>query len=529
MINLKIQGTDEYVIFNENNNNFIKEIKNYIKISIYEKILPVDEKSLFKQTINASKTIDTLFKNDYYDKDIILQLLSLNFCWHNNIRFRHSRLTTEYYTYSYIFSWLNLCRLYTIKLYINENYNELLKKKSNDINFIKLISQQEKFLISDNSFENYSIKLLWQSIVLLWPCLYKYPYSDDMRIYLNILHLLYSLILSHKNEDFKLNDYPRYYIKNYRFFNNDYNNDDDDCDDEKFNYNNLSLKIDDEKIIKSCLIFEGEVIFYHQLTRMTILKKLFSYYSNNKFFYKYKDISNTLERLNIMVDQFKESLLLMSNNEFIKINVWEILTTNLSKLYIMHGEEERYFRENPNLTSIHPDNILSNLRFNDFIKINGLKDKITKDFINEYIDEMKRFLKLIKIGDEYENIFKIYHSFTLKTEREVIFLTFTCLEKFFSLSKINIEISKIFLSEYFTELKYFEDIVYSFPKGKIPILLNIMKHNFIIDYNTKKIYHSLFFIETFILWIVILSNYQILNKNQFKELKTFIDFIVIYS
>lgn len=521
----------------ENSKLFIKRLSFYL-LNHTENLPPIDEFKLLSYEIESLEIIDELLI--YYDKlfnksfnimeKFFNKILILNWCGHKNIRLRYEIIIDEKYCYSYIFSWINICRLITIKYDKIDNLNSLLDYKLNEFQFINKI--KEKIIITNDKIKDFSIRSIWQSIVLLWPCLYKYPYSNEMREYFNILFYYYSLILTYKNENFTDIDYPRYYRLNH---NNNNNNNKDNIDfsilDEYSNqieYNDLDLNIDENKLIKSCLIFDAEIIFYHQLTRFTILKSLFNYYSKNKLNYYYKDnhYSNNDERFNNkMINSFQKSILILIEDQFLKSSIWENLKNNFSTLYLMHGEIERYYRENLYLSrKPHPDDILNKIRQNDYQKINKLKEKTNKDFINDYINELKIHLKDPLIFFDFKN------------EKESLFLTFTALEKYILLSHIkNLDLNKIFLCEYFTDLSKFEKIIDNLNNNndnnnnkQIPIFLFIMKHSFVIDFKQKAIFHSMYFIESFIIWIVLLSKYNHINLIKNKELITlqpFIDFI----
>ena len=517
----------------EENSKFIKRLSFYL-LDHTENLPPIDEFKLLSYEIESLEIIDELliYYENLFNKSFKImekffnKILILNWCGHKNIRLRYEIIIDEKYCYSYIFSWINICRLITIKYHKIDNLNYLLDFTLHEFQFIKKI--KEKIIITNDKIKDFSIRSIWQSIVLLWPCLYKYPYSDEMRKYFNILFYYYSLILTYKNENFNDIDYPRYYRLNHNNNRDNTNNNFSILDEysNQIEYNDLDLNIDENKIIKSCLIFDAEIIFYHQLTRFTILKSLLNNYSKHKLTYYYKDnpySDNNNNRFMKMINLYQKSILILIEDQFLKSSIWENLKNNFSTLYLMHGEIERYYRENLYLSrKPHPDDILNKIRQNDYQKINKLKEKTNKDFINDYINELKIHLKDPLIFFDFKN------------EKESLFLTYTALEKYILLSHIkNLDLNKIFLCEYFTDLSKFEKLIDNLNnnnnnKNDIPIFLFIMKHSFVIDLKRKSIFHSMYFIESFIIWIVLLSKYNHINIIKNKELinlQPFIDFI----
>lgn len=538
MISLNKPGTEKIPRFN--NNDFIQYIYDVENV-----ILPMDIHSLLLSVIELSEVVDVFVKNP--NNQVLGSLLSITWCWHQDIRYRYSKLDDELYTYCYLLSWINLSRVLGVKL----NENHLLNRQSNEFNFVNQISCNEMIVISDQHIGKYSIMMLWQSIVLLWPCLYKYPYSDDMRLYFNTLYLRFCNYLTNMDEDD--DSYPKYY-RSIR--------DEDDEDDkneytlidyysDKFDYKTISLKTGNDRIFKSCFFFDTELILYHQISRISLIKRLFNEYNIYKLEYTYTDLSilnsNLLcDRIIKMIVCFKESIIGFIENEFLKNDIWEDLKTNISRLYLMHGESERFMRDNHMKSNqSHSDEILNKIRTNDYQKINSLKDKIPKDFINEYTEQFQKFIESSKDIKDFcytqnNPLFESYQQNDFKSEKECIYLTYLCFEKWVSLSKIKINLKEIFYYDIITDINKIEnvfDLFYGFyndNKSKIPVFITIMKHSFILDIKNKKIFHSLFFIEAFTIWIILLMKENIINKknnnenaglSKFKNFERFIKFI----
>lgn len=528
MLRLNKPGKDHYTKFNNNDiNEYINNIRNTI--------LPIDSMSLFLTIIEFTKVIDKFILN--IDNELLSSLSSITWCWHQDIRQRYSKLDDELYVYCYILSWVNLCRLLNVKLYLFDDMENMLNNRSNEFEFIKILTSndKEKIIISNNKIKDYNIKILWQSIILLWPCLYKYPYNDNMRLYLISLFSQFCYTITYKLQT-NAYYYPKYYRK--WVINNDHeHNNLIDYYANKFDYNQIQLNIEhDENMFLSCYFFDTELIFYYQLTRLSIVKKLFGIYNrgDSSFIYKYNDDNGNKsiinERIIKMISCFKESIIGFIENEFLKNDIWEDLKMNISRLYLMHGEYDRFIRDNfMQSEKAHSDEILNKIRPNDYQKINSLKEKIPKEFLNEYTDEVEKFIDYNK--NNIMDMSSLYNLKDFKSEKESIYLTFICIEKWFSLSRIKISLKDIFYYDIITDINKISDIfdIMESNNNNIPLFVVIMKHSFVLDIKNKKIFHSLFFIESFTIWIILLIKYNIINVNtglsKFKNFENFIQFI----
>jgi len=539
MIKLNSPGDEQIIKFNNTDeeltiNTTIRSICLYIDNAKFI-LPPIDLKSLFLHMIESADMIDYYLK--FYDRlynnnsNLISQLtkkiLSVVWCWHQNIRIRHDKITDELYAYSYIFSWLNICRIVYIDL---KDLQYELDKKGEDFPFVQLISKSNKIIVSKKNINNYSLKKLWQSIILLWPCLYKFPYSNEMKRYFNILFLKYCNTITLLQNTFKENNFPKYYRVKQRVNTNVNKITVLDEYSTEIEYNNIELNIDQEKYLVSSLFFDAEIIFYHQLSRFSITKRLFMYYDTHKFTYYYKDRESNNKRLLKLIECFLQGIKSIITNQYLKNEIWEGLKNNLSNLFLMHGERERFIRENKFAsTTTHSDDILNKIRSNGYKIMTEIKEQIPQDLINVYTNDIIDFVTKNEANCQnnlnFTNpLFHNYHSIQFKNEKEAIYLTFLSFEKWFTLLACKLNLKDLFLSEYFTPLDKFDEVLDSLTlnkyKKEIPILLNIMKHNFIIDYtqNPIKIYHSFIFIEAFMIWLILLIKYKFLDLEEWSKL-----------
>lgn len=552
MLKLNSPGNEQIIKFCNNTEELTIQTTIY-SICLYidkaKTILPpIDLKSLFLHILESTDMLDYYLK--YYDRlynnnsNLIIQLtkkiLSIMWCYHQNIRIRYDKITDELYSYSYIFSWLNTCRIIYLDL---KDLQCELNKRAEDFHFVKLISKSNKIIVSNKTINNYSLKKLWQSIILLWPCLYKFPYSTEMKKYFNVLFLKYCNTLTLLQNGFKDNNFPKYYRVNQRVNHNintvtvlnEYST--------EIEYNNIELNIHGDKYLVSSLFFDCELIMYHQLSRFSITKRLFMYYDTHKFTYYYKDKVSNNNRFVKLIECFLQGIKSIITNQYLKNEIWEGLKNNLSNLFLMHGERERFIRENKFASNTtHSDDILNKIRSNGYKIMSDLKEQIPQDLITLYTNDISEFVKNNEANCQnnlnFTNpLFHNYHSIQFKNEKESIYLTFLSFSKWFTLSACKLNLTELFLSEYFTPLDKFDEVLDSLTlnkyKKEMPILLNIMKHNFIIDYTQTpiKIYHSFIFIEAFMIWLILLIKYKFLDLDEWSKLLLtigpFINYLVI--
>jgi hypothetical protein len=260
--------------------------------------------------------------------------------------------------------------------------------------------------------------------------------------------------------------------------------------------------------------------------------------------------------INVMLTIFYESIIFIIENGFVRKDIYNKFVDSLSKIYVNHGEKERFIRYNSHrMHTVHEDEIINKLRPGDYIRINAQKTKTLKQILTEYHDyiinnELKDTLNSSNKaehnsgGDEFEK----YSFFPQAAcEREVILMTYICMEKWLVLSSTDFNLYNVFLSEYLTPLSKMEEIL-SFlyikknnihtnnhrnnnnnkKKYEIPLLVNIMKWNWVIDNNEDngevKIFKSFFFFESFMVWFTKMCTYNFIDKEQslYKRCSNFI-------
>lgn len=502
--------------------NFLINITEFIKKS-YNITQPLSDKMLLLDNDEITTMIDDLiyFYDDLYNKNkegtkfIILKLFTIIMLWHQTIRIRYEKLEDECFCYSYMFSWINICRLMSIKIQYYDNYERLLNNPISEIPFIQLISKVEQVIISDDNIKDLNMLLLWQNILILYKCLDTYPYSKLLDQYFYTIFLFYTKFILYKDNMFTVNDYPKYYTKK-ETISKDIKTSLIDEYSQQISYNELDLTLDDGNNIKSGFIFDTEIIFNTQIIRLSIMKKLDEY--DNKFHYHYKNNDN-LNKIFFenMVDIFNKSILNIITQTFLKTNIANKFNQEGASIHLRHGEKTKYYRNNVITIKPHPNDILHKLRPNDSSKLNSSKkSKIPGDYINEYTQSIKTFF--LKNKPNENTLFKLYHNYTFLSERESIYLTYISLQSIFNISLIhNMDIENFFICEYFNDLSKFEDIIqliYNKQSIKIPILLNIMRHSYVIDSKTNQIYHTIFFIEAYIIWMVLMIKYGHISNTQ---------------
>jgi hypothetical protein len=516
--------SDNVSIFVEKIINFIKNSKNYIP--------PIDHESLLYNMSQISLMIDDLYKyfdiiyktKLQYSEELLDKLFFILYSWHECIRTRYDKLISEPFCYSYILSWINICRLFFIKINYFKNIKDILNGSITNIPFVQEVSKIEHIAISPKNMIKYSLEELINNIFILYNCLYKYPYSKSINDYFDTIVFHYIKIYITNTNCFN-DDFPMYFTKDSNINNNIsliYEGSQD------IDYNELDIPINDGFVIKSRLIFDFELIIYPQINRFSIIKQLENKLNNNSIKYRHEKSNNIDIFYNGMLEVFQHSILNIVTNEFLKNEIFEQFKNDMSKINLRHGEQIKFTRDSKTTRQPHSDDILFKLRPNDSTIVSELKrTKITKDFIVEYRKSIENIHnQMYKQKFDNNDNFKIYQTNQPIFERETILLVYLGLKAFIKIGHIsNIKIDEFFITEYIIELKSFDDIIYKMNSNQLkhPVLLNIMRHSYVIDHNTKKIFHSLFFIEAFVIWMILM-----IKGSFFKHIKD-IAFINCYN
>lgn len=467
-------------------------IKNYL-IESTESNLPDSNRELVEHFIHTSEVIEEFIDLKIpNEKEITKFIFQILWCWHNTIREYHYSIRDELYCYSYILSWANLSRiLYKILSFKKLSGNLIINHRALDFKFVIKISKYENLVSSHEIINNYSLKDLTQMIRLLWPCLYKFPFSKEMAKYFHALAMK-NLSYNVKNQN-EHDFFPRYQKKK--------SNQRDD--EEDYDYNDIEINFNDGNyILKSSFIFESELILYPQFKRFSICKILLK---NSKSFQHKNDIY--IE----MFDIFQKIMSSLVLNEFFKQTLLNDFKTNITQLYLFHGEYERFKRENKNsIQTIHSDDVLRILRSSEYGRVcNISKNKIPSVIIEEYIKLLKSDVSLEGYQFRPINLF----------EREIIYISYLSIDKYFKSYYKNINLNDIFLSELFFNLNKISSKVNNIKneKYKVPCIINIMHLNFVINYSPVTIFFSHYFIESFILWINLLNNQKIIKLDSIEN------------
>src|SRR5690349_12285690 len=162
MITLIKEG-EEHSIFYGNEateiREFIVKITKFLATSITI-TPPIDQQSLLMHTCESTTMIDDviIFLPEMLKKDIntikilLDKIFSRIWVWHQGIRERYDKIDNEFFSYSYIFSWINISRLLSMILRLKyiDKIDNLFDIQISELPFIQTISRVENVVISDD-------------------------------------------------------------------------------------------------------------------------------------------------------------------------------------------------------------------------------------------------------------------------------------------------------------------------------------------------------------------------------------------
>lgn len=445
---------DEYDIKKKHQSisSYLSKINNFV--------LPSDFKSLTYHCHYFAEFIDDLLllpQHQHQEEEELIdykKICELSWEWHIDIISRRNGnndvALTSYYANSYFLSWGSFCRLfYLVILKDNDKYYKFSQYILSKHPFAKYIEKETKepIVITDNTISKYKVSQLWTTVSILISFLYHHQYNKDMKDYMHILFFRYCSLLSISveededdnditNELLSIYDDPSYieYKDDYdldkekeeeeTYKNTLLNRDDDDIDnlniEEGYNdYKNISIPINKHYYIKSSYIYDGELIFYNQLRRMTLSAKLMDIYNQQKeehvCMVYLKNYETYLVLLSKFLSTLTDMIYLISKDAKMRTYISEEFKMHLHNIHIYHGEKEKFKRKWP---ESHQESyeIIGKFRQNDNLKIIETRKGLYKEMISIYKYLMNKVLN--EMYDRFEKSKKDNNNIKKKDEEE---------------------------------------------------------------------------------------------------------------
>ena len=445
------------------------------------------------------------------------------FRWHGDIMTRRGEQMTGAYAVSYFASWGACARTFhllvcsqpeKLPLYAESTASEHL--------YCQIASKRANVLVSTVPIIQYRVGDIWNSMRIITSTLYLYNFSPPMRNYIYALFFRYGDLLASQQADEEIDtvfDNPLFVIENI----DDGGGDDDDDDDDGFDaYKKLSITANKTYRIHNEFLYEGEVIFYHQLHRLQLSCDLIRYHKSNNVAIqiKYTKGIKRIDMLKLALDHWYAMCLSVAKDTYLKQTLIEKYTIMRTDMHLYHGDRERYIRKFPTAATDARD-ILQESRPLQMTAINNTQSLVLADlfttFKNAYTTS---FESLAHEGDTAfeERVFEQgSEEWLMPTfEQEVMLLTKLSTSLYFELQIVKDfkALDGAFILEELVTLQHIEERVFlKRAKGKKvwPVFLKLMRIYYVMD--GEKVFKSLFFVEAYFVWLCLCLRSKLIKED----------------
>lgn len=505
-------------------------------------------------------------------QDTLLETLRLDrvcdvlFRWHTDIVARGETMT-GLYAINYFLTWGSYVRAFHLFICLDEAKLEVYAtKKVREHAYCQIVNQRENIFITEECFIDYRVSLLWNSMRIILPSLYNDPYSRPMRSYIYSLFFRYGDLLSlqqEEDEEHMLDDIynnplfvtfhsipqlmgldadeadaqqdaEKRRLHSNRAQTEEEEEEEEDEDDaaamlEEFDaYKKIRIPANKSYSINNEFLYQGEGLFYYQLRRLRLSDDLIRYHGSQaekRITINYGKL-NRLEFVKLMTEKWSVAMAAISCDTYLRQPLMEQYTAKRIDMHLYHGERERYKRQFPASTCESRD-VLTGVRPQAMNFISDTQNTVLRDmfiaFKNAYLLLMDKQFSSSQTGDyekeAIENGLLYWSTVRLEQETQLLTKLGTCL--YFGLHKIpnHNMMSEAFILEEMVTLQHIED--YAFLKRRTggtskvwPVFIKLMRFYYVIDTKSNKIFKSLFFVESYFVWLALCNHCGLFNKKE---------------
>lgn len=395
------------------------------------------------------------------------KMLSVAWQWHMTINEMREDFT-GLYARNVLLSWTAFCKLFfLVRRCDDEVYGALRQFRAEDYPFCMMVSRDENVTISSRPILAYSVKEVRNSVRLIMASLYRYPYTTAMKNYFYALFYRYCDLFTLQQTDLKrVLDNPLYFSLIELDEEQQHEEDDEDYD----AYKRITVPLDAQYQLKSEYFYEGELLFARQLRRMMLSNQLIQQSEANPIILTNPINDEKMRQCGVaMMETFRQLTIHKELKKFIN----EDFKRDLLKLYMFHGETERFVRQWPSSAS-EPGDVLAITRPSDLLRANQVQKMNLTDILNA--------------GDAYAN--------------EIVFITKCINHRWISYesNESSHRIDAAFMIEQLVTLDDIDEAIDQ--EAGLPILLSLIQTYYVVY--RGGVYRTVVFIEAFMIWLSIL-------------------------
>lgn len=391
------------------------------------------------------------------------KMLSVAWQWHMTINEMREDFT-GLYARIVLLSWTAFGKLFFLVRRCDDE-GALRQFRAEDYPYCMMVSRDENVTISSRPIIAYSVKEVRNSVRLIMSSLYRYPYTTAMKNYFYALFYRYCDLFTLQQTDLKrVLDNPLYYAPV------EPEEEEEDDDDDYDAYKRITVPLDAQYQLKSEYFYEGELLFARQLRRMMLSNQLIKQSENNPIILTNPINDETMRQCSLaMMETFCQLTIHKELKKFIN----EDFKRDLLKLYMFHGETERFVRQWPSSAS-EPGDVLAITRPNDLLSANQVQKMNLAD--------------ILKAGDVYG--------------KEIVFITKCINHRWISYesNEWSHRIDAAFMIEQMVTLDDIDEAIDN--EAGLPILLSLIQTYYVVY--RRAVYRTVVFTEAFMIWLSIL-------------------------
>ncbi len=460
--------------------------------------------------------------------------------WHNDVIRRKDEILTSYYAYSYMLSWVSFCRLFYMSVIRDkERYGLFNDFAPSDHVYNQTIQNIMCIVVSASPTSEYTVREAFETAGRLVPTMYFRQYTKTMKEYTHIILFRYATFLSKffiDEEDDVLFDDPSFVVYHDNTVDGEEEEEEEEEDEEDImtteafdEYKNLSVPVHTHHNLKSRYVLEGELLFYSQLMRLNLSSKLQSLPLMDLAYNRHA--GNYSEILTRCLNACCEMITSITSNKILRYETGEGFKSNLSFAHLYHGEKERFTRLWPG-SSNEPGDVIGRFRPNDNLKISETRRLSIPMLCTMYQTEMQETIIRMKdseFADETQES-RLFPFYYVEYEREIVLLARVSIIEWLNYGALkNVpHIKNAFIIEEMRPLQDIDEILILHKErhhrtggrvntpGKVPhvmpYLVKLIQVYYVIDINHYdiRVYSTHFFVEAFVLWLALSSNYKLI-------------------
>lgn len=459
---------------------------------------------------------------------------------------------TGLYAVSYFVSWSAFVRAFHLMICAqSEKATFYAHSTVSQHPYCEMAAKRFHVKVSDAPIIEYSVGDLWNSMRAIMGTLYIYSFSLPMRNYIYALFLRYGDLLSIQQQDqgqdiHAIFDDPRFvsYHATPQAVNNDEmesvvveeeeeaGSDDEgevaeDLGVEDFDaFKKLRITVNPSYSLTNEFLFEGELIFYHQLCRIQLSGDLHAMgqEASMAITIAYTPQLKRLDFLKLALEQWYLMSSELSRDTYLNKTLMEQYTKQRIAMHLYHGDKERYKRQFPTSTCEARDVLLEvrPLRMTQLNETQGLVlGDLLHAFKTEYGIALHNMAHLFAETNSVED-HALQHGYEqwvmLQYEQEALLLTKLCSALFLELQAVSTHkiMKEAFILEELVSLHDIEEVLFlkrtKSKKKSCPLFVKLMRFYYVLEPRTNKLFRSLFFVEAYFVWLALALREEIVKE-----------------